>query len=98
MLLGIGRAEGPSTTLGTNGDEVDVPFDPEAAMRIITFLDRRKAGLTTAGRHKGAPERSFEEVVESIMSKIEAIERHEAMFGKDDEGESETDPDPSSRT
>jgi hypothetical protein len=62
-----------------------VPFDPEAAMRIIAFLDRRKAGRS-GGRHKGAPERSFEEVVESIMSKIEAIERHEAMFGKEDEG------------
>jgi hypothetical protein len=87
MLLGMGRVESPSTTLGTNGEEVQVPFDPEAAMRIIAFLDRRKAGLT-GGRHKGAPERSFDEVVESIMSKIEAIERHEAMFGKD-EGDGE---------
>jgi hypothetical protein len=66
----------------------DVPFDPEAAMRIIAFLDRRKAGLT-GKRHKGAPERSFEEVVESIMSKIEAIERHEAMFGPGDEEDDE---------
>lgn len=67
-----------------------VPFDPDAAMRIISFLDRRKAGRA-GGRHKGAPERSFEEVVESIMGKIEAIERHEAMFGKekDEEGEPE---------
>lgn len=29
------------------------------------------------GSGKGAPERSFEEVVESIMTKVEAIERHE---------------------
>src|SRR5205085_53267 len=54
MLLGMGRVEGAPP-------EVDVPFDPEAAMRIIAFLDRRKAGLT-GGRHKGAPERSFDEV------------------------------------
>jgi hypothetical protein len=85
MLLGIG----PSTALGMGEEEAGatVPFDPEAAMRIIGFLDRRKAGRA-GGRHKGAPERSFEEVVESIMSKIEAIERHEAMFGKEegDEG------------
>jgi hypothetical protein len=75
-------------------EEIDaVAFDPEAAMRIIAFLDRRRAGLTTAGRHKGAPERSFEEVVESIMSKIEAIERHEAMFGKGDEGDGDEDGD-----
>ena len=74
MLLGMGRVEGCDP-------DVDVPFDPEAAMRIMAFLDRRKAGQS-GGRHKGPPERSFEEVVESIMSKIEAIERHEAMFGK----------------
>ena len=73
LLLKTGEAE---------EEEIEaVPFDPEAAMRIIAFLDRRKAGLT-GKRHKGAPERGFEEVVESIMSKIEAIERHEAMFGK----------------
>jgi hypothetical protein len=79
LLLKTGEAE---------EEEIEaVPFDPEAAMRIIGFLDRRKAGLT-GKRHKGAPERSFEEVVESIMSKIEAIERHEAMFGKgEEEGE-----------
>lgn len=64
----------------------DVPFDPEAAMRIIAFLDRRKAGRT-GKRHKGAPERSFDEVCASILGKIEAIERHEALFGKRDEGE-----------
>jgi len=80
MLLGMGRVEGAPP-------EVDVPFDPEAAMRIIAFLDRRKAGLT-GGRHKGAPERSFDEVMESILGKIEAIERHEAIFGKD-EGDGE---------
>ncbi len=79
LLLKRGEAEEP---------EIDaVPFDPEAAMRIILFLDRRKAGRA-GGRHKGAPERSFEEVAQSIMRKIEAIERHEAMYGKD-EGEGE---------
>jgi hypothetical protein len=72
---------------GAEEDEIEaVPFDPDAAMRIIGFLDRRKAGRS-GGRRKGPPERSFEEVVESIMSKIEAIERHEAMFGTGIEGE-----------
>ncbi|HTU10234.1 MAG TPA: hypothetical protein VMG08_04980 [Allosphingosinicella sp.] len=66
----------------TEEQEIDaVPFDPEAAMRILAFLDRRKAGRT-GGRHKGAPERSFAEVVQSIMTKIAAIQRHEAMSGK----------------
>ena len=58
-----------------------VPFDPEAAMRILSFLDRRKAGRT-GGRHKGAPDRSFEEVLDSILTKIEAIDRHEKKYGK----------------
>lgn len=67
--------------------EIDaVPFDPEAAMRIIAFLDRRKAGLT-GGRHKGPPERSFDEVMEGILAKIEAIERHEAIYSKEDKGD-----------
>lgn len=77
MLLGIGRVEGDPA------EPAAVPFDPDAAMRIIAFLDRRKAGLT-GKRHKGAPERPFAEVVASILGKIEAIERHEAMFGKPD--------------
>lgn len=80
---------------GAEEDEIEaVPFDPDAAMRIIGFLDRRKAGRS-GGRHKGPPERSFDEVMESILSKIEAIERHEAMFGK---GNDEEFPDTSSRT
>lgn len=64
----------------------EVPFDPEAAMRIIGFLDRRKAGRA-GGRSKGAPERSFDEVQESILGKLRAIERHEAMFGKKEDDE-----------
>jgi len=55
----------------------DVPFDPEAAIRILAFLDRRRDGRTGRGRRKGAPQRSFEEACESILRKIEAIERHE---------------------
>ena len=48
--------------------------------RIIGFLDKRKDGRTTRGRRKGPPERSFEEAVESILGKIEAIERHEKLM------------------
>ncbi|MEO7828084.1 MAG: hypothetical protein ABIR60_13180, partial [Allosphingosinicella sp.] len=60
--------------------EEDVPFDPAMAMKILAFIDARKGGRTVRGRRKGPPERSFEEAVESILSKIEAIERHEAMI------------------
>jgi len=63
-------------------DEGDVPFDPEQAMRIIAFLDARKAGRTAKGPKKGPPERSFDEAVESVLAKIEAIERHEAMIAE----------------
>jgi hypothetical protein len=56
-----------------------VPFDPEAAMRILGFIDRRRAGNTTRGRRKGPPERSFEEAVESVLQKIAAIQRHKRL-------------------
>ena len=76
----------------------DVPFDPERAMRILAFLDRRRGRGTGRGRRrKGPPDRTFDEAVASILSKIEAIERHEAAMkerggdeadGKNDNGDS----------
>jgi hypothetical protein len=71
----------------------DVPFDPEAAMRILGFIDRRRRGRTTRGGRKGPPERPFAEAVKSILAKIEAIERHEAMIKERGEGQQE-DPHP----
>jgi len=65
----------------------DVPFDPEAAIRILAFLDRRRDGRTKRGRRKGIPQRSFEEACESILRKIEAIERHKKW--KRERGEEE---------
>jgi hypothetical protein len=64
----------------------ELPFDPEEAMRILLFLDRRKAGLT-ASRRKGPPDRGFAEVLDSILGKIEAMNRHEAKYGKAKEGD-----------
>jgi hypothetical protein len=61
------------------GEEDDVPFDPDKAMRILGFIDRRRGGRTTRGRRKCAPERSFDEAVESVLAKIDAIERHQKM-------------------
>ncbi len=57
----------------------DVAFDPDKAMRILAFIDRRRGGRTTRGRRKGPPERSFDEAVASVLAKIAAIERHEKM-------------------
>jgi hypothetical protein len=65
----------------------EAPFDPDKAMRILAFIDSRRGGRTTKGpRRKGPPERSFEEAVESVLAKIEAIERHEAMMGTSEQG------------
>ena len=60
------------------GDETpdDIPFDPDKAMRILAFIERRRGGRTTRGRRKGPPERSFDEAVASVLAKIAAIERH----------------------
>jgi hypothetical protein len=60
----------------------EVPFDPVTAMRILSFIDRRRGGRTARGPRKGPPERRFEEACESVLSKIEAIERHEEMKKK----------------
>jgi hypothetical protein len=60
-------------------------------MQIIGFLDRRKeGGLRRArghGRDGGLPDKSFDEAVASVLAKIEAIERHEALLAKEREEE-----------
>ena len=72
------RAPGEAAAAGIAEDEL--PFDPEAAMRIIGFIDRRKAGRTPRGPRNAPPERTFDEAVASILAKIDAIERHEALM------------------
>jgi len=57
-----------------------VPFDPVAAIRILAFVDRRRAGRSGRGARKGPPQRTFEQVRASVLEKIEAIERHDAMM------------------
>jgi len=66
-------------------EEEAAPFDPVMAMRILAHIDARKYGRSGKGRRKGPPERSFRDACESILAKIEAIERHEAMI-KEREG------------
>jgi hypothetical protein len=62
------------------------PPDPVAAIRILSFIDRRRGGRTTRGSRKGPPERSSEEAVASVLAKIEAIERHDRMIGEEEGG------------
>lgn len=66
-------------------DEEEVPFDPAMAMKILSHIDARKYGRSGKGRRKGAPERSFSQACESILAKIEAIERHEKMMREREE-------------
>jgi hypothetical protein len=63
--------------------EPEVPFDPDGAMRILGFLDGRKNGGSRRGPRKGPPDRTFEEAMASVLAKIEAIERHEALLAKE---------------
>jgi hypothetical protein len=67
--------------------EQEMPFDPEAAMRILHFLDRRRAGRLGSKPLKGPPERSFEEAVESILAKVDAIDRHRKLMKEREERE-----------
>jgi hypothetical protein len=63
--------------------EDEVPFDPAMAMKILAFIDARRGGRTMLGRRKGPPERTFEEAVESILAKVEAIKRHRELKAED---------------
>jgi hypothetical protein len=72
------RRPGEAEAAGIEEDEA--PFDPAMAMKILSHIDARKYGRSGKGRRKGAPERSFREACDSILAKIEAIERHEAMM------------------
>ena len=86
LLRRLGESAEPA---GEEEDE-DIPFDPAMAMRILTFIDSRKARRTTRGRRKGVAQRTFEEAKASILAKIEAIERHEKLMrerGEEDGGE-----------
>ncbi len=55
-----------------------IPFDADLALRFLKWREQKRRGYDgRRGRHKGPPDRPFEEVAQSIMSKIEAIERHD---------------------
>jgi hypothetical protein len=69
-------------------EEEEVPFDPKEAMRVLSFLDARKGGRTVRGPKKGPPERRYEEARDSILRKVEAIERHREMMKKRGESDS----------
>jgi hypothetical protein len=79
-------------------EEEEVPFDPVMAMKILSHLESRRYGRSGKGRRKGPPERTFQQACESILAKIEAIERHEAMMKerqeRDGGGGSPDDPGP----
>jgi hypothetical protein len=83
----VEEAEDVEDAAGEAGEAV--PFDPMLAMRILTFIDARRSGRTARGRRRGPPERSFEEACESILAKIAAIERHEAMVKEGNPGQAD---------
>ena len=51
-----------------------------ATKAILAHIDARKYGRSGKGRRKGPPERTFSQACESILAKIEAIERHETLM------------------
>ncbi|HEX8513617.1 MAG TPA: hypothetical protein VF688_11000 [Allosphingosinicella sp.] len=72
------RRPGEAEALGI--EEEAVPFDPVLAMKILSHIDARKYGRSGKGRRKGPQERTFREACDSILAKIEAIERHEKLM------------------
>ncbi|MEA3033947.1 MAG: hypothetical protein QOH86_1963 [Sphingomonadales bacterium] len=81
---------------GVEGEAADVASegstptlsDPIGVMRILSFIDARRARRIGRPR-KGPPGKSFEDAVESILRKLDAIERHEARYGRGGEGEAQ---------
>jgi hypothetical protein len=72
------RRPGEAEALGIEQEEA--PFDPVMAMKILAHIDARKYGRSGKGRRKGPPERTFAQACDSILAKIEAIERHEKFM------------------
>jgi hypothetical protein len=70
----------PGEAAAAGIEEEEVPFDPVTAMRILGHIDARKYGRSGKGRRKGPPERTLAQACDSILAKIEAIERHEALM------------------
>jgi hypothetical protein len=82
------RPEAAAEGMGTPEAEMGTVTSncPLKAIRILSFIDRRRGGRTTRGSRKGPPERSSEEAVASVLAKIEAIERHDRMIGEEEGG------------
>ncbi|MBV9930832.1 MAG: hypothetical protein JO013_07790 [Alphaproteobacteria bacterium] len=74
------------------GAAAAVPRDPIGAMRILSFIDARRARRIGRAR-KGPPEKTLEEAIDSIMRKLDAIERHEKAFGQDGRSAGEEEGD-----
>ena len=52
---------------GTSACLPPLPFDADLALRFLKWREQKRRGYDgTRGRHKGVPDRPFEEVVESI--------------------------------
>ena len=76
MGCDLGTAGGEEAGMGTVTSDCPLPFDPDLALRYLKWRQLKRTGQS--GRRGRFPaERPFEEVVESIMTKVEAIDRHE---------------------
>jgi len=75
--FGEGETAAPGTEHAREEAEAGLRFDPDLALRFLKWRQQKKAGYGHRGRaRKGPPERSFEEAVQSVLGKVEAISRH----------------------
>ncbi len=70
-----------------------LPFDTDLALRFLRWREQKRHGFGPRGRRrKGPPDRTFDEAVQSILTKVEAIESHdnrrklEEGWSQDEEG------------
>jgi hypothetical protein len=79
-----GAERGHSYTSVPSDEAGTVRFDPIGAMRILGFIDARRARRIGRAR-KGPPEKTLDEAVTSILRKLDAIEKHKKKSERNEE-------------
>jgi len=93
---GPGRSDGSDGGMGTVTSDCPpeaLKFDPDIAFRFLKWREDKRRGHGHRGRaRKGPPQRTFKEAVDSVLSKVKAISRHDSKrmlaegWSEDDEG------------
>ena len=68
--------EGPAQNAAGGGEAAAIPFDPEFALRFLKWREQKRRGTAPPPGGQWRAPRSLDEVRDSILRKVRAIERH----------------------